>query len=310
MRAEAKPAPISKPRTAPTLISACASSASSLSNTGSPSPAGTPSAITSTRPPTESPASFASAIARSIRTAAAGSGDRTGFRSIPGAIDDGGPYARDLERVADYRDPGRRGSSARSPPRRPGPRSRGPRSARRHASRGCRTWRGSSSPHARAGTRRGTARSRWCAAPRCGRGWRWGCRWSSPRTRPRGSRHGRSRAGGCLPRSVPGRRRSRSRCTSAPDSSRPGGTPSTTTPTAGPWLSPKVETTRNSPKQLPGMRLQLLRPMSRVRIASAHCPAYGTLMAMPSSFAAAFRKRSAIGPREARPRDPWSETPI
>src|SRR4030042_511899 len=51
----------------------------------------------------------------------------------------------------------------------------------------------------------------------------------------------------------PGRRRSRSRWTSSTDSARPGGTPSTTTPTAAPWLSPKVETVRNSPKELPGM---------------------------------------------------------
>ncbi len=46
-RAAVKSAPISKPRTAPTLITACARRASSLSNTGSPRPAGTPSASTS-----------------------------------------------------------------------------------------------------------------------------------------------------------------------------------------------------------------------------------------------------------------------
>ena len=40
MRVASKPAPISTPRTAPTDRMACASSASSLSNTGSPSPAG------------------------------------------------------------------------------------------------------------------------------------------------------------------------------------------------------------------------------------------------------------------------------
>ncbi len=258
MRAAAKPAPISKPRTAPTLSSACASSASSLSKTGSPSPAGTPSATTSTTPPTESPASFASSIARSISAGRGRVGRAHRVALDLREVDEGGPYARDLERVPLHGDArARRGSSARRPPRRPGPRSRGPRSVRRPASPGCRTWRGTSSPRARGGRRRGTARSRSCGAPRCGRAGRRGCRWSCPSNTPeRISARSDSRLA-VVTALCPGRRRSRSRCTSASDRASPGGTPSITTPTAGPWLSPKVEMTKNSPKQLPGTALSL-----------------------------------------------------
>src|SRR6478736_3958019 len=48
----------------------------------------------------------------------------------------------------------------------------------------------------------------------------------------------------------PGRRRSRSACTSATVSGSPGGQPSTTTPTDGPWLSPQVEIEKSLPKEL------------------------------------------------------------
>src|SRR5690606_37042066 len=48
----------------------------------------------------------------------------------------------------------------------------------------------------------------------------------------------------------PGRRRSRSRCTSVTSRPSRGGQPSTTTPTAGPWDSPKVERRKTVPKLL------------------------------------------------------------
>ena len=80
MRVPAKPLPISKPFEAGSDISARARSASSLSKTGSPSPAGTPRATHSTTPPSESPRLRAASICAAISAAAAGSGQRTGIR--------------------------------------------------------------------------------------------------------------------------------------------------------------------------------------------------------------------------------------
>src|SRR5262245_4316433 len=48
----------------------------------------------------------------------------------------------------------------------------------------------------------------------------------------------------------PGRRRSRSRWIMEASSGRPGGTPSTTTPTAAPWDSPQVVTQKSFPNEL------------------------------------------------------------
>ena len=71
-RAAAKPAPTSTPFTAPTPMKAYASRASSLSNTGSPRPAGTPLMRSSTTPPRVSPALFTARTRSSqIRTASA-----------------------------------------------------------------------------------------------------------------------------------------------------------------------------------------------------------------------------------------------
>ena len=52
-------------------------------------------------------------------------------------------------------------------------------------------------------------------------------------------------------RDLPGLRRSRSRCMSPSDNGNPGGQPSTTQPSAGPWLSPKLVTVNNLPKVFP-----------------------------------------------------------
>ena len=60
-----KPAPISTPLTALRPIMACAMSASSLSNSGSPQPTGTPVASTTMRAPTESPALRSASMAAS-----------------------------------------------------------------------------------------------------------------------------------------------------------------------------------------------------------------------------------------------------
>src|SRR5450755_1969533 len=77
---------------------------------------------------------------------------------------------------------------------------------------------------------------------------------------------------------VPGRRRSTSACKSASLSSKPGGQPSTTQPSAGPWLSPKLVTVKTRPKVLPATadspcrhrRLQIFR-MQQEYAAAAHC---------------------------------------
>ena len=81
MSAAAKPDPISKPFDAGNDIVAFARSASSLSNTGSPQPAGTPRATQVTTPPSESPSRRARSIAATISSAASGSGQRVGDAS-------------------------------------------------------------------------------------------------------------------------------------------------------------------------------------------------------------------------------------
>ena len=75
------PAPISTPLTALMLIRARARSASRRSNTGSPSPGGTPLATTSIRAPMESPDFLSASMKRAISSAAAGSGQKNGLRS-------------------------------------------------------------------------------------------------------------------------------------------------------------------------------------------------------------------------------------
>src|SRR5271155_2533014 len=54
---------------------------------------------------------------------------------------------------------------------------------------------------------------------------------------------------------LPGRRRSTSGCRSASLKGSPGGQPSTTQPSAAPWLSPKLVTVNKRPNELPDMRL-------------------------------------------------------
>src|SRR5659263_57730 len=80
--ADLNPAPISTPFTAPMLINPLASSALSLSKTGSPTPAGIPIPIISTIPPTLSPSPLAAWIIASICKAASGSAHLTGFFSV------------------------------------------------------------------------------------------------------------------------------------------------------------------------------------------------------------------------------------
>src|ERR1700730_16974057 len=53
---------------------------------------------------------------------------------------------------------------------------------------------------------------------------------------------------------VPGRRRSTSACKSASARGKPGGHPSTTQPSAGPWLSPKLVTVNMRPNEFPATR--------------------------------------------------------
>ena len=80
--AASKPAPNSIPFTAPMLKTACAKTASSLSKTHSPSPAGTPLTVQAIIPPAESPCFLSSSILSFIFAAASLSGARNGFCSI------------------------------------------------------------------------------------------------------------------------------------------------------------------------------------------------------------------------------------
>ena len=76
-----KPEPISNPFEAGSDISPLARSASSLSNTGMPQPAGTPRATASTTPPRESPWRRAQSMRSIMASAQAASGQRAMFAS-------------------------------------------------------------------------------------------------------------------------------------------------------------------------------------------------------------------------------------
>src|SRR5690348_12767773 len=70
-------------------------------------------------------------------------------------------------------------------------------------------------------------------------------------------------------REVPVRRRSTSGWMSASLSSRPGGQPSTTQPSATPWLSPKLVTLKRRPKVLPDTRRLLVGLTQRAQLVGA-----------------------------------------
>src|ERR1700759_4089022 len=78
----------------------------------------------------------------------------------------------------------------------------------------------------------------------------------------------------------PGRRRSRSFWISASVRAMPGGQPSITQPSAGPWLSPKVVTRNIWPKVLNDISLELQRFGLRVQ---------------PSDLAIAYGETHALG---------------
>src|SRR5580700_9920817 len=69
---------------------------------------------------------------------------------------------------------------------------------------------------------------------------------------------------------VPGRRRSTSACKSASLNAKPGGQPSTTQPSAGPWLSPKLVTVKTLPKLFPATRLLQVRRPQHEHASAAH----------------------------------------
>ena len=85
MYVPAKPEPISKPLQAGSDSIARARSASSLSNTGSPQPGGTPRAAHSTTPPSESPSLRALWMRSIILAAMSGSGQRAMLSSTSSA---------------------------------------------------------------------------------------------------------------------------------------------------------------------------------------------------------------------------------
>ena len=82
MEATEKPKPISKPLTPPIPIIADASLASNFSKTGEPSPAGTPTDLTSIMPPIESPCFLTESIKSPISLSLDLSGILNGFFSI------------------------------------------------------------------------------------------------------------------------------------------------------------------------------------------------------------------------------------
>ena len=88
--ATANPAPYSNPRTAGSDNSALPRSAFNLSNTGSPSPGGTPVATSSQTPPTESRSLRTASTSSIIRAAASGTGQRTGEASTCSSVTDAG----------------------------------------------------------------------------------------------------------------------------------------------------------------------------------------------------------------------------
>ena len=81
-----KPEPISKPFVAGSDITALARSASSLSNTGIPSPTGGRRTTHSITPPQESPSRPIASIRSTMRSAMAGSGQRTMFDSTASRV--------------------------------------------------------------------------------------------------------------------------------------------------------------------------------------------------------------------------------
>ncbi len=85
-----KPEPISNPFVAGMLIMALASSASSLSNTGAPSPGGQLRMTHSTTPPTEFPSERTSLMRSIISSAAAGSPVRTMLDSMVSEVTEWG----------------------------------------------------------------------------------------------------------------------------------------------------------------------------------------------------------------------------
>ncbi len=95
IRAPANPLPSSKPLLAGTDSMAPASRASVLPNTGSPQPAGRPRTAQATTPPTESCASRAATTSAVKRSAAAGSGQRTGWASTAASVTTSGSTAAD-----------------------------------------------------------------------------------------------------------------------------------------------------------------------------------------------------------------------
>ena len=145
MRVPSKPLPISKPFEAGSDISARARSASSLSKTGSPRPAGTPRATHSTTPPSESPRRRAASMRSAISAAEDGVGapHGIGLDMLESVTVAGSTFASisctRAPRRAPRLPPRPRAACAR--PRRP-PRARWSRArwrGRRPASCGCRT---------------------------------------------------------------------------------------------------------------------------------------------------------------------------
>ena len=98
-RVPLKPLPISNPLAAGRDSIAPARAASSLSNTGSPRPAGTPRQTHSTTPPRESPSRRAPSMASTIRSAATGSGQRVGPASTSSRVIAVGSAADSMSRT-------------------------------------------------------------------------------------------------------------------------------------------------------------------------------------------------------------------
>lgn len=163
-------------------MSACASTASSLSNTGSPRPEGTPSTSTRTMPPSVSPSPRTVRTNASHGSTAASHGAQYGRDAAP-AMSSGvkaGAGIPPISNVQERTEIPCAASSARAmaPPatRR---RFRGPRNAPRPGSRARRTWRHRSYPRAPDARPPPAARNRrsagWCS--------RFGSRWAFPWSR-------------------------------------------------------------------------------------------------------------------------------
>src|SRR5258708_38029100 len=94
---------------------------------------------------------------------------------------------------------------------------------------------------------------------------------------------------------VPGRRRSTSACKSASHRGRPGGHPSTTQPSAGPWLSPKLVTVKTRPNVLPATRF----PLSQASSSSS----LSVLITDPGQIPRPQQEHSAAAHRNLRPNE-------